>query len=169
MKKLLTSIVILFSGSFTYGQELQSQVKSHTTVNGYSITDYYYNLEQKFGVPSKTERVDKKLVLDEIIHTALTMKSDSFVVSKNEQPMYTVVLHGTAQKSMTIRDLKSDRVKTVSLDVPGDITANRAIEILNRRYQSKKSRIENGVLYFNNNTYRVIENHTIQEQIIAAL
>jgi len=133
--------------------------------SGYSVSDHYISLDKNINNAASSYYVSKKPQLPEIIQAALTMPSDSFTVAKGPDLLYTIKFTPDAGGQFLVRNVKTGASRTVKCDCPGQISANRAIEIVSNSYQKSGASLVNDVLTFNKRTYPVISNAKIRKEI----
>lgn len=152
--------------AFTSVPGLNFMVKSTDEVQGYTLTDYYYTLNNNVNNSSSAAYIAAKPSLNAIEQAALTLPSDSFTVAKNQQVLLTVKLVMTPQKAFIINNLATGQQKTVACSLKGDITANRAIEMVSNGYEKNKASVVDSYLYFNHKKTPIIENDNIKAEVM---
>lgn len=159
--------ILLFSliPAIGFAQADQKSINDYTLkqsrqVDGIKVNNYYLPLK---NVLTGGNEQDASV----IINKALTLRTDSFTLERDGRLLYTAVLHLSPQRVLKVKDLASNEVKTFKLDLEGEIPANRAIELVMNKYDSEKTKTENGYLYFDKKKYKIIENDNIQKRLVA--
>ncbi|QJD94978.1 hypothetical protein HH214_03320 [Mucilaginibacter robiniae] len=158
--------IALFSLAFTSVSSLNFMVKSTQEIQGYMLTDHYYTLNNNINNSASAAYIAPKPLLNAIEQAALTLPSDSFTVAKNQQVLLTIKLVMAPQKAFIINNLTTGQQQTIDCNLKGDITANRAIEIVSNNYEKNKASLVDSYLYFNHKKIPVIENAAIQAEVM---
>jgi hypothetical protein len=126
MKKyaLLTLLVLPFAA---LSQTTYSYQKMKFKAADLDIADYYIPLNKNINDSNSPLYLSNKPAADQIIASAMKLKSDSLVVEKNGKAIYTVSL-SAGNDGVRITSVENKTTNTFTL-ANGVITANRAIEI----------------------------------------
>jgi hypothetical protein len=145
---------------------LNSVVKSQTDVNGYTVTDHYFTLDNNINNKNSAAYIAAKPTLTDVERAAITLPSDSFTVAKDGKVLLSVKLVHAPERSFIVSNPVTGQQKTVDCTLKGDITAVRAIEIVGNKYDRKHGGIVNGYLTFNQKKFSLIEHSAIQNEVI---
>jgi hypothetical protein len=164
---ILTGTVLAFIAlSFVSPSLLNSVVKSQTEVNGYTVTDHYFTLDNNINNKNSAAYIAAKPTLADIERAALTLPSDSFTVAKDGKVLLSVKLVHVPERNFIVSNPVTDQQKTVPCTLKGDMTAVRAIELADNKYDRKHSGIINGYLTFNQKKFSLIEHTAIQKEVM---
>lgn len=169
MKRILTltGTALAFTAiSFIAPSSLNSVVKSQTEVNGYTVTDHYFTLDNNINNKSSAAYVATQPALADVERAALTMPSDSFTVARDNKVLLSVKLVHAPQRSFIVSNPATGDQKTVDCTLKGDMTAVRAIEMINNKYDRKSGGIMNGYFSFNHKRFSLIEHAAIQNEVM---
>ena len=168
--KNLFYLMLFVSPFFCYAQDkntspLHSYEKLTFNYKEFTVIDYYITLDSNINNEKSGLFISKKPAPAQILDAALNTISDSFVVAKNNVALYTIIIGASPYNSIKTVELKTGRQNTFTPNFTGNITANRAIEIVSNGYDKKKGSIVDGVLFFNNRKLNIISNSDIKTEI----
>jgi hypothetical protein len=168
--KNLFYLMLFVSPFFCYAQDkntsqLHSYEKLTFNYKEFTVIDYYITLDSNINNEKSGLFISKKPAPAQILDAALNTISDSFVVAKNNVALYTIIIGASPYNSIKTVELKTGRQNTFTPNFTGNITANRAIEIVSNGYDKKKGSIVDGVLFFNNRKLTIISNSDIKTEI----
>lgn len=173
IKQVLFLVSLILPTIAIYGQAQQASggytLKKSSDVNGLIVTDYYFRIEQLVASDSLLKSMPKRDRLARIVEIAIASKSDSIVVQENNELLYTAIVLLYPQKVIRVTDARSGEIKSYALDLRGDITANRAIELVEGEYDKKRAATRDGYLYFNDSTYKIIAYDDIQAKLLSLI
>jgi predicted small secreted protein len=140
----------------TIGQtkQMNANLKRTITVDDVVIRQYYFPIS---GSITKGKSEKKQDYLDEVIQEAVTLKSDSFTVTKDKSLVYSGSITLSDENVLTIKDEKNQRVVRKLINQEWKISVNRAIEIVLGKYQKKGSKIDGDYFYFNHHRYKIMQ------------
>lgn len=148
------------------GNPVFNSINTHEEPLGqHLLISNYYTL--KFNIENKGSSVfiAEKPTLKEIINAAINLPSDFFFLTK-DQKMGTMIMFNTfPQKMLIVMDMSGNKPKEIAVRLTGDITENRANEIIKEKYDPDAS-IKNGVLYFNKKEYQIIPSKAIKNAVL---
>jgi hypothetical protein len=153
--------------SFTNLNPLNSVVMSTTRFKEYTLTDHYITLKNNINNKNSAAYIADKPALAAIEQAALSLPSDSFTVAKDDKVVLTLKLINVPQRAYVISNPATGEQKTIASALTGDMTAVRAIEIINNNYDRGQSSLVNGYLTFNHKKFNTIEHTAIQNEVIA--
>jgi len=172
--KYLIQLVLLVSPFLSWGQEkdtksIFSYEKLTFSSNDFTVIDHYISLDNNINNQNSPFFISKKPTSQQILQSAFGTISDSFIVTKNNIPVYAILVGVSPYKNIVAVNLKTKQQTTFPSNFKGDITANRAIEIISNGYDSKGGGIVDGKLHFNNQVFGIISNEDIKTRIISIL
>lgn len=170
MKKIYSILILLFSLiSVAQSQEMTENnflLKKSNVINGLTLKNYYFPLKDFDQHESGSKSLSKQDYLSEIVTTGIELKSDSFTVAKDNNLLYTAILSVYPEKTLLLNNIISKEVKIYPFNVVGEVTENRAIELILNGYDKKNAKTEGGYLYFNKKKYKIIKNEDIQKKLL---
>lgn len=125
----------------------------------------YYTLKTNIENPKSSVFIDQKPSLDQIEKAAVNLPSDFFILTKKSKVIAMIMLQNDPKKQFMILVMSTRQQTTANCNVKGDITQNRANELVKEQYDPK-AKIENGVLTFNGKTFNIISDTDIEASIL---
>jgi hypothetical protein len=171
MKKVLT-LILLFIALRGISQTDQngnpvfnSVIISEDTVNDYQLLSNYYTLKNNIGNKSTSVYISEKPTLNEIENAAINLPSDFFVIAKKQSMLNMILIMNQPTRAYFIINPTTGKQEQTTCSIKGDITENRANEIIKEAYDAK-AKIEGNTLYFNNKKLTIISNKEIKKDIL---
>ena len=128
----------------------------------------YYTLENNIENTLSSVFISESPSLNEIEKAATSLASDFFVLTKESKIIAMIILQEQPKRDFMSILIKSNKQSFHSCNLKGDMTENRANEIITEQYDST-ARIEQGILYFNNKQFEIISNDEIQKAVLAII
>lgn len=129
------------------------------------VISNYYTLNNNIENKLSSVFISKSPTLDEIEKAATQLASDFFILTKDSKMVAMLMLQEQPERKFMTVIMKSQKQSFYSCNLKGDITENRAAEIVNKSYDPK-AKIENGILTFNDKRFRIISNEDIEKAIL---
>lgn len=175
MKKITIIILAILSLGQAFGQTDKHgnpvfnsvSIKEKAFKNFHLISNYYTlknNIENKLSSVFISERPE----LDQVEKAAVNLVSDFFVLTKDNKMVVMVVLQNDPKREFTTIEMKTGNQSNFPCQLIGDVTENRANEIIREKYDTTAS-IENGKLKFNGKEFKIIPNREIEEAVLALI
>lgn len=163
-------LMLFVSPFFCYAQDkntspLHSYEKLTFNYKEFTVIDYYITLDSNINNEKSRLFISKKPAPAQILDAALNTISDSFVVIKNNDALYTIIIGASPYDSIKTVELKTGKQNIFTPNFKSNITANRAIEIVSNGYDKRKGSVVDGVLLFNNKKLTIISNSDIKTEI----
>ena len=171
MRKLLTAILIILStNSFAQIDANGNPVFNSITVKeevvkNYTLSSNYYTLSNNISNKNSSVFISKKPSLDEIENAAINLPSDFFIIMNGRSMSNMIMLMNYPSRKLVVYNVSNGKQTEFDCKLKGDITENRANEIVKEQYDSK-AKIESGVLTFNSKKLNIISNDSIKASII---
>jgi hypothetical protein len=172
MKILLLIIFTLLSISQSFGQNDKNE---NPVFNSISIGEKklkkcllisnYYTLNNNIENKLSSVFISERPTLEEVEKAATDLASDFFILTKKNNIVAMIILQEQPQRKFMTIIMNSNKRNFYSCNLKGDITENRAIEILNEKYDSTAT-IEKGILFFNKKEFKIISNKEIEKAIL---
>ena len=171
MKKILNLILtILFAGQFF----AQTDKNDNPVFNSIStqekyygdllLISNYYTLQNNIDNPLSSVFISKTPTLNQIENASINLASDFFILTKESKMVGMVMLQNVPKRDFMIIEMKTNKQSFFPSKLVGDITENRANEIIKEKYDSTAI-IQNGYLKFNKKEFKIISNQAIEEAV----
>lgn len=135
--------------------------------NFFLITNYYTlknNIENKHSSVFISETPS----LEQIEESAINLPSDFFLLTKESKMVVMILLQNDPKREFMTIEMKTNKQSTFPCRLTGDITENRANEIIKEKYD-KNATISNGNLNFNGKQFKIISNKEIEKAVLALI
>lgn len=176
IKKRLTILIltILLLGS-AFGQTdkngnpvLNSVSIGGKTVGKLILISNYYTLKNNIDNKQSSVYVSQEPTLDQIGEFAMNITSDFFILTKKSRMVVIVALKNEPKREFLATVMKTNKQLTFPCTLIGDITENRANELVKEKYDST-AYIKNGVLKFNGKDFKIILNKDIDKALLSLI
>jgi hypothetical protein len=172
MKILFPIIFTLLSISQSFGQNdkngnpvFNSISTGEKKLKKCLLISNYYTLNNNIENKLSSVFISERPTLEEIEKAATDLASDFFILTKKNNIVAMIMLQEQPQRKFMTIIMNSNKRNFYSCNLKGDITENRAIEILNEKYDSTAT-IEKGILFFNKKEFKIISNKEIEKAIL---
>src|SRR5687767_3319588 len=171
MKKILTPILLFIAThSFCQTDHNGNPVFNSVTTNEETIADFkfisnYYTLKNNIENKTSSVYISENPTLDEIVKAATTLPSDFFLLVKGQSIINMVMITNYPTRKIVVLNPETGKQNEFKCSIKGDITENRASEIIKEKYDSN-STIQNNKLFFNNKKLRIITNEKIKQTVL---
>jgi hypothetical protein len=170
--KYIISLVLLFSITATYAQKDKNgnPVFNSITTNTESINDFqllsnYYTLKNNIENSGSSVYINDKPSLKDIEKAAIELPSDFFLILKKSQMVALILILNKPERSFLVVDPGTGNKTNYLCALQGDISENRANEIIKEAYDPNAT-IKEDKLFFNNKGLTIIKNTAIKEQVV---
>ena len=171
MKKILT-LVFLFLATHLFSQ---TDKKGNPVFNSVSINEEvigdvkliynYYTLQNNIENKNSSVYISEHPSLEQIIRAATALPSDFFIIVKGQTVLSMVMMSNTNERKFIVLDPATGNQKLFNCTVKGDITENRANEIIKMKYDSA-ALIKDNKLFYNHSQFEVISNKDIRQAFL---
>lgn len=175
MRRTLLTLFTILTFWQAYGQTdkhgnpvFNSVSTSERSLDGLTLISNYYTLKNNIENRNSSVYISSSPQLADIETAALKLPSDFFILTKSGKMVAMVLLHNEPKREFMTMIMSSNKQATDSCTLKGDITENRAQELIKEGYDPSAS-IDNGYLTFNNNRYQIIPNKDIEEAVLALI
>ncbi len=170
MNKIISLLLILFSWNITFSQSDENPVFNSVIIeendyNDYTIVSNYYTLHNNIENTLSSVYISEKPTLNQIEDAALNLPSDFFIITKDRKVAVMIMIEKKPNYNFIVLKSKSGQNSNFECNLKGDISENRANEIIKNNYDSK-ALIHNGTLIFNNKKFKIISNEQIEEAVL---
>lgn len=171
MKKILGIILttLLIGQSFAQTDKNGNPVFNSVSTQEKSYGDLllisnYYTLQNNIDNQLSSVFISKTPTLNQIEDASINLASDFFILTKESKMVGMVMLQNDPKREFMIIEMKTNKQSIFPCKLVGDITENRANEIIKEKYDSTAV-IENGYLKFNKKEFKIISNQEIEEAV----
>ena len=141
-----------------------SVMTNEKEVEKFVLTSNYYTLENNVENKNSSVFISENPTLDEIETASIELPSDFFLLTKESKLVVMIKLENEPKKEFLVIEMKNGKQTTYPAKFDGDITENRANEIIKLGYDSN-AKIENEVLTFNGRNFKIIKSDDIQKTV----
>lgn len=171
MKKIITLLLVLVSTQFfsqtdRNGNPVFNSISTNEeTINDFKLISNYYTLKNNIENKGSSVYVSDNPTLDQIESRATILPSDFFLIIKNQTLLNMVMILSKPSRIYFVLNPATKKQERFPCLISGDITENRANEIIKEKYDPK-AKIEGNKLYFNTKVLTIISNKEIKEAIL---
>lgn len=174
MNKTLTLLLLFISvNSFSQtdrnGNPVFNSVSTNEeTIKNFQLLSNYYTLQNNIENKGSSVYISDKPTLDEIENAAVNLPSDFFVLMKNQAIVNMVMILNKPTRRYFVINPTTLKQQQIPCSIAGDITENRANEIVKEKYDPK-AKIEEGKLYFNGKKLTIISTTEIKKNVLGLI
>lgn len=171
MSKILTFLLLLlaiqgFSQTDNNGNPvLNSVTLGNDTIKNFQLLSNYYTLKNNIDNKNSSVYISDKPTLDNIENAAINLPSDFFAITKNQSIINVILIRNNPLREYLVLNPTTGEQKHFRCHIKGELTENRANEIINEGYDPN-AKIAGGKLYFNNKIFTIATNKAIKANII---
>ncbi|SHI47276.1 hypothetical protein SAMN04488096_1026 [Mesonia phycicola] len=133
--------------------------------DNFKLVVNYYTLENNIENPLSSVYISKKPSEKEIIESATELMSYNFLLLKDQKMVDLIAFNEKPLRAFNLINLKSGKVKDYKSKIKGDISENRANEIIDNKFDHN-SKIENNILTYNGKTYSIYSKQEVIDEIL---
>jgi hypothetical protein len=168
VNKILT-LLLLFIATQSFPQTdrngnpvFNSVSINEETIKNFQLISSYYTLQNNIANKGSSVYISDKPTLDEIENAATNLPSDLFVLMKNQAILNMVMILNKPTRQYFVVNPTTGKQQQIPCSLVGDITENRANEIIKEKYDPK-AKIEADKLFFNNKKLTIISTTEIKK------
>ena len=171
MKKLLTIIALFiaipgFSQTDDNGNPVFNSVSTNEEViKDFKLISNYYTLKNNIENKGSSVYVSDNPTLNEISNAATTLPSEFFLITKGQSMVNMVMIINQPSRKFLVVNPISGKQSEFECSIKGEITENRANEIIKEHYDPN-AKMAGNKLYFNGKSLQVISNKEIRKSVI---
>lgn len=173
MKKIRT--IILITLTFGLGQLFgQTDKNGNPVFNSVSTTEKsfddfllisnYYTLKNNIENKQSSVFVSENPTLDQVEKASVNLPSDFFILTKDNKMIAMVMLQNYPKRQFMTIEILTNQQATFECNLVGDITENRANEIIKEKYDPSAT-VYNGKLKFNGKEFKIITSKEIEKAV----
>jgi hypothetical protein len=174
MKKFIILFTILAFGNI-YSQTdkngnpvFNSIITNEQEFEEFNLVSNYYTLKNNIENKNSSVFVSESPSLNEIEKFATELSSDFFLITKEQQMSNMILIVSEPQMTFVVINLATNKQSEFDFKLNGDITENRANEIIKAKYDAN-AKIKKGKLYFNNKKFKIISNKNINKSVLSLI
>ncbi len=174
MKYIILLLLILNFGK-TYSQTdkngnpiFNSIITSEQEFENFKLISNYYTLENNIENKNSSVYISDKPSLNEIEKSAIELSSDFFLITRNQHISNMVLIVNEPKRTFIVIDIATNKQSEFDCDLKGDITENRANEIIKVGFDSN-AKIQKGKLYFNDKKLKITTNTDINKAVLSLI
>lgn len=133
-------------------------------VDNFLLISNYYTLKNNLENKQSSVFISEKPTLDQIEKAAINLASDFFILTKESKMVVMVMLQNDPEREFMSITMANNKQSTFPCKLTGDITENRAKEIIKEKYDTTAT-IQNGKLNFNGKEFTIITNQDIEDAV----
>ena len=171
MNKILTLIFLLiatncFSQTDDNGNPIFNSVTTkEETIKDFQLSSNYYTLKTNIENKNSSVYISDSPTLKEIENASVNLPSDFFLIKKKQGMLNLVMLQNYPQRQFFVINPETGKQNQYLCSIKGDITENRANEIIKEKYDPK-AKIKDNKLTFNNNKLTIISTEKIRNSVL---
>lgn len=171
MNKFLTFFFLLIAIQvYSQTDNNGNPVFNSIPINEEKIKDFrflsnYYTLKNNIENKGSAVYISNNPTLDEVEGAAINLPSDFFLVMKNQLLLNMILIRNNPTRQYFVINPTTGKQEEFLCSIRGDITENRAKEIIKENYDPK-ARIDGNKLFFNNKKLKIIFNTEIKKKVL---
>lgn len=174
MKKAILFLTILsFVNSVAQTDKNGNPVFNSIIINEQGFEEFnlisnYYTIENNIENKNSSVYVAENPTRNEVEKFATELPSDFFLITKDQQMSNMILIVSEPNWAFIVINMATNKQSKYDFKLSGDITENRANEIITRKYDLE-AKIINGKLYFNNKKFKIITNEAINKALLSLI
>ncbi len=171
MKKITIILLTILSLGQVFAQTdingnpvFNSVSTNEKSIDNFLLISNYYTLRNNIENKQSSVFISEKPTLDQIEKAAINLASDFFILTKESKMVLMVMLQNDPKREFMTITMATKRQTIFPCKLSGDITENRANEIIKEKYDTTAT-IENGKLKFNGKSFKIISNQEIEDAV----
>ena len=175
MKKITILILTILSLGQVFAQSdkngnpvFNSVSTGEKSIGNFLLISNYYTLKNNIENTQSSVFISKKPTLDQIEKASINLASDFFIMTKESKMVVMIILQNDPKREFMTIAMSNKQQATFPCNLEGDITENRANEIIKEKYDTTAT-IENGKLKFNRKEFVIISNQEIEKAVLTLI
>lgn len=137
----------------------ESKIKNHTLIYG------YYTLQNNINNANSSVFLDSNPTPEQAMIAAINLPSDFVAIRDSQTVIAIILLVNKPKREFLIIDPIRQSQYELPCNLLGDITSNRANELMQHDFESK-SYIQNGELIIQGRKLKIISNNVLEKEIL---
>lgn len=134
----------------------------------FNLVSNYYTIENNIENTNSSVFISENPNLNEFEKFATELPSDFFLITKNQQISNMILIVNEPKMTFVVINMATNKQSEYNFKLRGDITENRANEIIKAKYDAD-AEIKKGKLYFNNKKFKIITNADINKAVLSLI
>jgi hypothetical protein len=174
MKKVLTFLFLaitvhVFSQTDHNGNPVFNSVSTgEETIKDYRLISNYYTLKNNIDNKGSSVYISERPTNEDIINAATNLPSDFFLIMKEQSLLNMVMIINQPSRRFIVINPTTGKQSEFDCSIKGEITENRANEIIKENYDPK-AKIDGKKLLFNGKKLKIISNNEIKTHVLALI
>ncbi len=161
----LLSLGQVFGQADKNGNPVFNSVSTNEKVIGdFVLISNYYTLKNNLENSQSSVFISEKPTLDQVEKAATNLASDFYILTKESKMVVMVMLQNNPKREFMTIVMNTNQQSNFPCNLKGDITENRANEIVKEKYDSTAF-IKNDILNFNGKEFIIISNQKIEDAV----
>lgn len=135
------------------------------TIKDFQFISNYYTLKNNIENKSSSVYISENPTLTEIENAAINLPSDFFLVTKGQAIISMVMIQNLPRRQFLVINPTTGMQKQFTCLLKGDITENRANEIIKERFDPI-AKVKEDKLHFNDKKFTIIKNEQIRDVVL---
>ncbi|HJP63969.1 MAG TPA: hypothetical protein VJ844_11020 [Mucilaginibacter sp.] len=171
MKQFFT-IILLFVNYCSFGQTdnngnpvFNSVTTQTETINDYHLLSNYYTLKNNIENKNSSVYIAPQPTLNQVEKAATRLPSDFFIVEKYGVVIALILIRDMSSREFFVTAPATGKQKTYPCSLKGDISENRANEIIREHYDTT-ARIDGSKSLFNKKEFSIISSSETKKAVL---
>lgn len=171
MKKIAIIILTFLTLGQVFGQTdkngnpvFNSVSTNEKVIGDFLLISNYYTLKNNIENRQSSVFISEKPTLEQTEKAATNLASDFYILTKESKMVVMVMLQNDPKREFMTIVMKTNKQSNFPCDLIGDITENRANELIKEKYDLTAF-IKNGILNFNGKEFKIISNQEIEDAV----
>lgn len=170
-KSIITLLILfiitpLFAQVDSHGNPVFNSIStSEKQIENFTLISNYYTLKNNIENKKSSVFISSSPSINQIEQAALNLPSDYFLVTKDNKMIAMIMLLNKPKREFMIVLTATNQSITAECNLKGDITQNRANELLSENFE-KATKIEGNLLTFNSNKHQIISEKDIEIAVV---
>jgi len=171
MRKFLSILLLLiatqsFSQTDPNGNPIFNSIStSEDTIKDFKLISNYYTLKNNIANKGSSVYISDNPTLDQIASAATNLPSDFFIITKGQRIVTMVMIINHPSRKFIALNPATGKQDEFDCSLKGDVTENRATEIIKENYDPKAS-LDGNKLYFNGRKLKIISSKEIKNKVL---
>ena len=165
---ILTVITLgqLFAQTDNNGNPVFNSIQiTEKRIDDFLLISNYYTLGNNIENRLSSVFISENPTLEQIEKAMIDLTSDFFILTKESRMVAMIILQNSPRREFMTIEMSNNRRRTFPSRLMGDITENRANEIISGNFDPT-AKIEGNILTFNGNRFTIIGNKEIEEAVL---
>ena len=175
MRQVIVLMFVLLAIGNVYAQTdrngnpiFNSVTVAEERFSDFSVSSNYYTLSNNIDNENSSVFISEDPSLKQIEEAAINLPSDFFIITKGSYMTNMIMMLDTPKRIFLVIDPQLSRKTEYACKLKGDITENRAKEIIDKNFDTS-AHITRNHLYFNDQKLKIISNEKLKKAIMSLI